>query len=73
MMRNTTHTTRVRRLVVAAAGLSACLQIGCPIQGTLFRETALPAIQTGVTAIMNGMLEGFFAVIQPEPASAADQ
>ena len=41
-----------------------------PYSGTQFRETALPAVQTGVSAIMNGLLDGLFASIEVETAAA---
>lgn len=73
MIRNTTRTGRLRRVAVAAASLGVCWMGACPLGGTQFRETALPAIQTGVTSILNGMLDGIFAVIQPEAGSTTDQ
>lgn len=43
---------------------------GClPAGGTAFRNTALPAIQTGVSSILDGVVNGVFAAIAVEPAS----
>ncbi len=40
---------------------------GCiPFAGQEFREVAGPAFESGVTQIVNGVLEGLFAVVQPD-------
>ncbi|UCC28882.1 MAG: hypothetical protein JSU86_11850 [Phycisphaerales bacterium] len=60
--------TRVRRsqaLAVAIAAIALSGVTGC-VTGREFREAAGPAFQTGVTAIVNGLLDGFFAVIEPD-------
>ena len=54
-------------LSVCLLGLAPILQGGCiPIQGTQFREAALPAIETGMSSILNGILDGVFASIEVE-------
>lgn len=60
-----------RHVLLAAAALvtqSACL----PLSGTDFRNQALPAIETGVGSILDGLVSGVFAAIQTEP-TAGDQ
>ena len=68
------HSTVVRISRTLAMGLAAVVlasQMGCiPIRGTEFRDTALPAVQSGVTSIMNGLIDGIFAAIEPEPQSS---
>jgi hypothetical protein len=39
---------------------------GCTA-GRDFRDAALPSLRTGVDAIVDGLLDGIFAVIEPEP------
>ncbi len=41
-------------------GLSGCEA------GREFRAAAVPALQTGVTQILTGLLDGIFAVIEPD-------
>ena len=60
--------TRVRRsqaLAVAIASIALSGVTGC-VTGREFREAAGPAFQTGVTAIVNGLLDGLFAIIEPD-------
>ena len=52
-------------LVVAVFGI----QTGC-VGGTEFRETALPAIHSGVSSILNGLVDGVFAAIEVDPLTA---
>ena len=52
--------------IVALAGQAGCI----PYSGTQFRETAIPALQTGVTSIMNGLIDGIFASIDVEPETS---
>lgn len=53
------------KLIVAASG---CLYTGaCETPyGVQFRDAALPNIQTGVHAILDGFVDGVFAAIEPE-------
>jgi len=46
-------------------------QASC-VPGYEFRTVATPAIQNGVSQILNGLLDGFFAAIAPEPESTPD-
>ena len=60
--------TCVRRspaLTVAITTIVLSSMTGC-VTGREFREAAGPAFQTGVTAIVNGLLDGFFAIIEPD-------
>ncbi len=57
-----------RSLSACLLGLALFASGGCdlPLQGTQFREAALPAIETGMSSILNGLLEGVFAAIEVE-------
>ena len=54
--------------VIIAAAIVLSTQTGCP-GGTQFREAALPAVQTGVDSILDGIVDGIFAAIAPESLS----
>lgn len=56
----------LRRISLRLACTGMCLQLGCSLTGTQFRDVALPGLQTGVTSIVNALLDGVFAVIEPE-------
>ena len=73
MMTRVIRTGRLRRCILGGTGLGICLQVGCALNGPDFLDAALPAIQSGVTTIVDGVLEGIFAVIQPEAGSTADR
>ena len=45
---------------------------GCVLSGSEFRAIAGPAVENGVTQIVNGLLDGLFAVIAPETGGAAN-
>ena len=53
----------VALVAMVLAGSTGCLT------GTEFRTVAGPAVQTGVTTIVNGLLDGIFAVIEPDVSS----
>ncbi len=56
-----------RSFLIAGAAVILVGQTGCiPGGGTQFREAALPAIETGVSSILNGVLDGIFAAIEVE-------
>ncbi len=57
-----------RNLSVGLLGLALFVSGGCslPLEGVQFREAALPAIQTGMSSILNGLLDGVFAAIEVE-------
>lgn len=54
-------------LALAALGASA----GCSTRDE-FRAVATPAIQSGVSQILNGLLDGFFAAIAVEPGGTSN-
>lgn len=57
-----------RRLTFSLAAIILTNLAGClPLLGTEFREAASPAVRSGVTEIVNGLLDGIFAAIEPEP------
>ena len=64
--------TKLSRSFVIGLGIAAFAgQAGCiPYSGTQFRETAIPSLQTGVTSIMNGLIDGIFAAIEVEPETS---
>ncbi|MHC5110971.1 MAG: hypothetical protein ACYTHJ_13960 [Planctomycetota bacterium] len=46
------------------------LSTGCiPVRGQAFRDNALPAIESGVELILDGVVDGLFAAIQTEPGN----
>lgn len=47
------------------------LQIAC-IPGREFRAVATPAFQSGVSQILNGILDGVFAAVAVEPENLDD-
>ena len=59
---------RLRCTLAVGVGVAALsTQVGCiPYSGTQFRETAVPAVQTGVTSIMVGLIDGIFAAVDVE-------
>ena len=72
-MRQPTRSLLPRLLSRGAIGLLIVLQSGCiPIEGTEFRDAALPAIETGINAILDGLVDGIFAVIEPEAGNASN-
>jgi hypothetical protein len=60
-----------RRLSIATVTIAGAIllttQTGCPA-GTDFRDAALPAVRTGVESILDGILDGIFAALEPETA-----
>ncbi len=59
-----------RALAIAATTIGLTFQVGCPLTGTEFRDQALPAVQSGVTEIVNGLLDGLFAVVEPDTTTS---
>jgi len=56
-----------RRSSLAVSALVAlALQGGCTT-GRDFRDAALPSLKTGINSILDGLVEGIFAAIEPEP------
>ncbi len=59
------------RLATAIAGTSLVMLPSCPLAGREFRDAAGPAVESGVTQVVNGLLSGLFAVIEPEPQTTS--
>jgi len=69
-MRNLTMSKFVRPILGGVMMAALMGQTGCiPVQGEQFREAALPAIQTGMTTLLTGVLDGMFAAIAVESDS----
>ena len=63
---------RPSRMAAAAVAAGALLaQPGCTTGLDEFRTVATPALHGGVSQIMNGFLDGFFAAIEPESSSGS--
>ena len=59
-------------IVAAVCAFGSLNQVGClPVRGTEFLDAAIPSIQTGVNAILDGLVAGAFAAIEPD-ANASD-
>jgi hypothetical protein len=56
--------------LIASLCLLASVQWGC-LSGTEFRSVAAPAIKTGVSSILDGLVDGLFAVVEPDTADTA--
>ena len=65
MMRQRILTRCSRTLTLALLVCGMCVLPGC-LTGEEFRAVAGPSVQSGVTSIVNGVLDGLFAVIEPE-------
>lgn len=52
----------------ASMGFVACLIVasGCTT-GRAFREAALPSLEAGIALVLDGLVDGVFAAIEPEP------
>ena len=59
-----------KRAACAFAALTFLLG-GCSI-GKDFRAAAGPAVETGVNAILDGLVDGLFAAIEPEGTDGSD-
>jgi hypothetical protein len=56
-----------RRILRAALCGATLFEVaGCPLAETDFRAAALPAVESGITQIVNGLLDGVFAAIEPD-------
>ena len=55
-------------VVLITAATAWIAQTGC-LAGTEFRAAALPAVESGVEQILDGLVDGIFAAIQPETTS----
>ncbi|MBI4717371.1 MAG: hypothetical protein HY763_06175 [Planctomycetes bacterium] len=52
-------------MALVVAGIMGCSGFGC-VLGTDFRRVATPAVHTGVSSILNGLVDGLFAAIELE-------
>ena len=61
----------VRRLKVVTTCALALVAVACGgcLMGKEFREAAGPAMESGVGLILDGLVDGIFAVIEPETDS----
>ena len=65
-MKRTSFKRYGQRCAITFIVLFLGLQAGC-LASQRFRDAAGPALQSGITDIVNGLLDGFFAVIDPPP------
>jgi hypothetical protein len=49
-----------------AVGFPLTISTGC-VTGREFRAAAGPAVQQGLALILDGVVDGLFAVVEPEP------
>ena len=64
-------TNRVLRLALGASAMMAGgLRVGgCSEYSQEFRQAATPMLRSGVNALLDGLVEGVFAVVEPEASS----
>jgi len=62
----------LRLIATLGLALATVAQPGCVPVGKEFREAAGPALEVGLNSIMDGLLDGFFAAIEPESADSGD-
>lgn len=68
-----THKRHSRNRLIAFALMStATLPATNCTFGREFRDAAGPALQSGVTSILTGLVNGLFAAIEPEPETDGD-
>ena len=60
-----THCGRLRPACILAAVVF--LTAGCGARGKEFRDAALPDIGRGLRAVLDGLGNGVFAAVEPEP------
>ena len=65
MKRSTRSCVTTIAMVVAATSSTGCLA------GREFREIAVPAVHSGLSLILDGLVDGVFAVIDPDNAVGA--
>ena len=58
--------------VLIALALPLMGGLGCGEYADEFRAAAAPSLRTGVDAIVDGFVEGVFAVIEPDEKSESD-
>ena len=59
------HALAIVVLAFGATGMTGC------VTGEEFRSVAGPAVETGITSIVNGLLDGLFAVIEPDATTGS--
>ena len=59
-------------LVLVALALPLMGGLGCGEYADEFRAAAAPSLRTGVDALVDGFVEGVFAVIEPDEKSESD-
>ena len=59
-----------RRVGLAVCLPALLLSAGCEAITKEFRAVAGPAIETGVNSILDGLVDGFFAVFDPDETTA---
>ncbi|MFQ5412868.1 MAG: hypothetical protein ACE5E6_00275 [Phycisphaerae bacterium] len=67
MTHRTWHNTACRRLCTLAVSAVCIYQVGCLPDGREFRDVAGPNVESGVRSVVTGLLDGLFAVIDPDP------
>lgn len=65
-MNQPTARRRARYLSLVTGLLSLHAVGNCGTAGKEFRSIAGPAVQQGVSSIVNGLLDGVFAVVAPD-------
>ncbi len=61
-----------RLAALAGTGIVFVDISSCALAGEDFRNAAGPAIRSGVTQVVNGLLDGLFAVIEPESSGGGE-
>ena len=62
----------LRLIATVGLALATVTQPGCVPIGTEFREAAGPALEEGLNSIMDGLLDGLFAAIEPDGTDSSD-
>ena len=57
-------------LLWAFGACTVLTQTGCLAATDEFRTVAGPALESGITSIVNGLLDGIFAIIEPDNTGA---
>lgn len=61
------NTKKWMGMILSGSGSILFLQSCIPASGVAFRDSALPAIENGVDLILDGIVDGVFAALTPEP------
>ena len=59
-------------LLIPLVAMLLATQLGCR-SAQEFREVAGPAVHSGVTDIVNGLVDGMFAVIDPDDTAGTEE